>query len=171
MKHTILFSILALFLVSPAFANSDPITDLPTALAKAKAENKLLFVVFERMGGPASRWLDKYIMTSALYLPESQFVYADLNCDDRAVAKPFFAKFKVEGRFLPFVVVADSDGNQIASRTGRGTLAEYQNMLLEAKKSAGATSSATPGATSHVSSPSGTSFDEAFKKSPAPVNP
>jgi thioredoxin-related protein len=155
MKHTVLLAVSALFFASSAFAKSDPVENLPAALAKAKSEKKLLFVEFGREACANCQALKGCIKTHALSLPESQFVYADLDCDNAAIAKPFYKKFKVDGNTLPFVVIADSDGKQLAGMTGFGTAADYQNLVRQAKKKAGAAAHAT-GADS--------SFDAAFKK-------
>ena len=163
MKRTILLTLSALLLNLTAFAKTEALTELPAALEKAKTEKKLIFVEYGREACGNCQALKKYIMSHALNLPESQFVYVDLNCDNVASSKPFNDKFKVQGNVLPFVVIADSEGNQLASRTGYGTPVDYQSLLKEAKKKA---SSPKGGSTS-----TSTGFGDAFKKPLKTGNP
>lgn len=160
MKLGFLIALSSVFLTSSAFSKSDALTDLDAALEKAKTEKKMLFVQYGRENCGNCQTLKGYIRTHALRLPESQFVYADLNCDDKAVSKAFSSKFKVEGNTLPFVVIAGPDGKQLASMTGYGSAAEYQNLIKQAKKAAGPAAGG--------SSSGGTGFNEAFKKVPQP---
>ena len=67
-------------------------------------------------------------------LSQSKFVYADVNCDDRATSKAFMSKFKVSGNTLPFVIIAAPDGRQLAARSGYGTEAEFNKFIQDAEK-------------------------------------
>ncbi len=109
-------------------------TSLKAALDKAKSENKLLFVQMGREECGNCQALKGYIQKRSLRLPESQFVWADIPCDDAPTNKLFRETFKVEGRTLPFVVIASPDGTQLASHSGYGTVEEYESLLKEAKE-------------------------------------
>jgi len=161
MKYAILLVCALVFAFSAKAGDS--ITDLSAALEKAKAEKKLLFIEYGREACGNCQALKQYIKSHTLSIPKSQFVYADLDCDAPAVSKPFHAMFKVQGNTLPFVVITDSEGKQLASKTGYGTVLEYQKLLREAKKKAGPASGSS----------SRSSFDEAFEKGfkKTPVNP
>ena len=67
-------------------------------------------------------------------LPAGKWVYADVNCDDSATAQEFRKHFKVEGNMLPFVVIADSEGKQLAARSGYGEAQDFDDLIHEAKK-------------------------------------
>lgn len=109
-------------------------TDLETALAKAEAGKKLLFVQYGREACGNCKALKEMIRTGQVRLPESDFAYADLNCDDSAARQAFGARFKVEGNMLPFVVIADPAGKQLAARAGYGSNAEYGALIKEARR-------------------------------------
>lgn len=109
-------------------------TDLSAALEKAAAGKKLLFIQFGREACGNCQALKAMIQNRSLRLPESQFVYVDLNCDDPATSKAFRTKYTVEGNTLPFVVIADPDGTQLASRSGYGSADEFEKLIRDAKK-------------------------------------
>jgi thioredoxin-related protein len=132
---TALFTVCALLGVSQA-ADRDKLTDIDAGLAQAKTENKLVFVQYGREACGNCQVLKGYIKDRSLRLSESKYVYVDANCDDSSTSKAFRSKFKVEGKTLPFVVVAAPDGTQLAARTGYGTVNEYEDLLKEAQKAA-----------------------------------
>lgn len=109
-------------------------TDLDEALKQAKAENKLLFVQFGRETCGNCQALKSMIQQRQIRLSDSDFVYADLNCDEAAAHRAFATRFKVEGRTLPFVVIADPDGKQLAARNGYGTAAEFRAFIKDAER-------------------------------------
>jgi thioredoxin-related protein len=135
--RTRLFAALALLatLSTTALAGGpDAVTNVATALEKAKSENKMLFLQYGREACGNCQTLKGYIKKNDVRLSESKFVYADVNCDDSATSQAFRSKFKVEGSTLPFVVVAGPDGTQLASRTGYGTARDYEDMIRDAQK-------------------------------------
>ena len=117
------------------------VTDLDKALEQAKTEKKLLFIQYGREKCGNCQALRSYVAKNEVKLSKDKFVYVDLNCDDAATSGAFRKLFKIEGGTLPFVVVADSEGKQLAGRSGSGTPAEYKKFLSQAasKKPATAT--------------------------------
>lgn len=127
---------LALLLALPAFAGQKPVTDLTAALAKAKAENKMLFVQMGRENCGNCQALKAMIKSNQVKLSDAKFVYADVNCDDPATNKLFSSKFNVEGNVLPFVAIAAPDGTKLAGRSGYGTAKEFEALIHQAGKNA-----------------------------------
>lgn len=115
-------------------AGPEPIKKLHDALSLAKKGEKMSFVLLGRPTCGNCNALREYIAREAVPLPESQYVYADLNIDDASDAKSFEDRFRVEGTTLPFVVVADSRGKMLASRTGGGNPEAYKELLAEANE-------------------------------------
>jgi thioredoxin-related protein len=136
MKTPLLATLLTSFLVATAtFAGApDAVTNVNTALEKAKAENKMLFLQYGREACGNCQTLKSYIKGNDVRLSESKFIYADVNCDDPATSQAFKSKFKVEGSTLPFVVVAGPDGTQLAARSGYGTARDYEDLIRDAQK-------------------------------------
>ena len=108
---------------------------LEAALTKAEAEKKLLFVQYGRESCGNCSALKGMIRNGQVRLSPSDFIYADLNCDDQAINQAFHTRFTVEGRTLPFVVIADPTGKQLAARAGYGSAAEFSDLIKEAKRS------------------------------------
>lgn len=136
MNIRILTTLLAIVTCTAFAGGPDKITDINTALDKAKAENKMLFLQYGREACGNCQALKGYIQKRDVRLPESKFVYADVSCDDSATTQAFRARFKVEGSTLPFVVVAAPDGTQLSSRTGYGTARDYEDLIRDAQKAA-----------------------------------
>jgi thioredoxin-related protein len=111
----------------------EAVTDLDKALEQAKTEKKLLFIQYGREKCGNCQTLKGYVAQNAVRLPKDKFIYVDLNCDDPATRAAFGKHFKVEGSTLPFVVIADADGKQLAGRTGFGSPAEYKKFLSQAQ--------------------------------------
>jgi thioredoxin-related protein len=109
------------------------VTDLDKALEQAKTEKKLLFIQYGREACGNCKALRSYVAKNEVRLPKEKFVYVDLNCDDAATSGAFRKHFKVEGGMLPFVVVADAEGKQLAGRSGFGSPAEYKKFLTQAQ--------------------------------------
>lgn len=131
----------AVALVAPAFAAKPAIknvavTSIEETLKQAKDGKKLIFIQFGREACANCQHLRELVGAGKVALPKDKFVYADLNCDDRPTSMAFREKFTVAGNGLPFVVVADSDGRQLASRSGFGDAKEYAALLAEATKKA-----------------------------------
>lgn len=124
--------------------DKNAITDLETAITEATSQKKAVFIVYGREACGNCRALHNLIDTKKLTLPKSQYLVADINCDDPAQGKAFRARYQVDGKTLPFVVVAAPNGELLASRTGYGSLAEYSTLLRDAKKQAKALESKKP---------------------------
>lgn len=116
--------------VSSAFAWEN---DLDTALSKAKASGKMLFVMFGREACGNCQHLKKMIKSGAVDIKVNKYVIADINCDDKKQSAVFYKRFSVSGNMLPFVVIAKPDGTMIASKTGYGDAVEYNKMIKSAK--------------------------------------
>lgn len=113
---------------------TEPLTDLNSALEKAKAEGKMLFIQYGRDRCGNCQALKALIAQRKVKLSDSNFVYVDLDCDNKETQKLFYQRYKVEGRMLPWVVIADSEGNQIMARSGYGTAEEFNTMIKKARK-------------------------------------
>jgi thioredoxin-related protein len=134
MKSLLSLSVLVLA-ASLAFAGKPTaVTDINTALEQAKAENKMLFLQYGREACSNCQALKAMIKSQKVQVTSSKFVYADVNCDDKATSKVFRSKFNVSGNTLPFVVIASPDGKQLAARSGYGTEADFNKLIHEATK-------------------------------------
>ncbi|MHB8908615.1 MAG: thioredoxin family protein [Syntrophales bacterium] len=107
-------------------------TALKTALEKAKAQGKPLFVQLGRESCSHCQDLKSYIKKGTVNI--ENFIYVDLDYDNGTVRKQFETLFTVSGDTMPFVVIADSNGKQITSRSGPGTPTEYKVMIDKVKK-------------------------------------
>ena len=141
---TLGWALLALLVLgATAFAKGpEAITDLAPALDQAKAEKKMLFIQYGRETCGNCQALRGYIAKNEVRLSKDKFIYVDLNCDDKTTSAAFRKNFKVEGSTLPFVVVADAEGKQLAGRSGYGTPADFKKLIQSAsgaKKPAGTT--------------------------------
>ncbi|MDB6075333.1 MAG: Thioredoxin-related protein [Verrucomicrobiaceae bacterium] len=126
---------LALFITGAAMAGGPkPVTDLNAALAKAKAEGKMLFVQMGRENCGNCQALKAMIKSNQVRLSDSKFVYADVNVDDSATNRLFSAKFDVKGNVLPFVAIASPDGTKLVGRSGYGSAKEFDDLIREAGK-------------------------------------
>jgi hypothetical protein len=112
----------------------EPVKDLEKALRMAKEQNKLLFIQYGREKCGNCQALKGMIKEGSVRLRDSKFVYADVDCDDDATSKVFAKHFKVEGRTLPFVVIAGPDSKQLAARTGYGEAQAFEDMIRDAEK-------------------------------------
>lgn len=137
----LLVPFVAVALVAPAFAakpaaKGAAVTTIEDALKQAKEGKKFLFIQYGREACGNCRHLRDLIGAGKVVLSKNKYVYADVNCDDRATSAAFREKFKVDGATLPFVVVTDSEGRQLASRSGFGDAKVYAALLAEAARKA-----------------------------------
>ena len=148
-------------------AESAGVEDLTKALAAASKQGKLLFVQAGRPTCGNCQALRGYIAAGQVALPTNLFVYADVNIDDRKTMQSFGKHFKVEGNMLPFVVVADSDGKQLAARAGFGQPADFTEMITGAEKKATKSSALKKAAAAEkaASKPAGTNATPAVAQS------
>jgi thioredoxin-related protein len=138
MKAIIVFGTVMLLTIMAGVAHAkapQAINDLQTALETAKSEGKLLFIQYGRETCGNCRALKSYITSGQLRLPQDKYVYVDMNCDDANARQAFRNQFKVNGNMLPFVVIADSDGKQLAGRAGYGKPQDFAQLIRDAKKS------------------------------------
>ena len=128
--------LLLLLCFAAAIGNAKPpqsAGSLPEALEQAKKEGKMLFVEFGRKADPDSQSLKELIQKGKLKIPEAKYVYVGLNCDDMDVNRAFFELFNVAGNMLPLVVITDSDGKQVESRSGYGDKKAFEGLMKDAE--------------------------------------
>ena len=128
--------LLALLAVLSLTACPERVTDLKLAVAKAKTEGKILFVMESRDGCGNCDELKAMIKSNRLRLNPADFVFADVNVDDAATDALFMSLFKVEGTQLPFVAIAAPDGTQLAAHSGAATEKEFEDLVNTAKLAA-----------------------------------
>lgn len=114
-----------------------PMTDLKTALERAKNGKKLLFIQNGRPKCGNCQAVRDYIMDGQIQLSANKFVYVILNCDDKATNQEFNKRYKVNGHKLPLVVIADPDGNQLAEHSGWALPAVFNKLIHEAESKTG----------------------------------
>jgi len=110
-------------------------TDLGAALKTAATDGKMLFVLYGREKCGNCQATKEMIKAGQIHLSPSNYVLADLNCDDPAVSRLFNqhwggTKF---GSTLPFVVIADSHGKALGSSGGYKNAAEWAQIISKAK--------------------------------------
>jgi len=110
------------------------VEDLAEGLKLAEENHKMLFVKYGRAACGNCQALGRMIKSGQVKLPPNDFIFAEINCDDATQRSLFKEKFKVDGQTLPFVVIAGSDGHQLAARTGYGEAQEFKKLIDEAKK-------------------------------------
>lgn len=124
------------FIFSPQVCytgNLSEITDLNLALEMAKRENKMLFIQYGRPQCGNCQHLKGLIRANKVKLSDKEFIYVDLNCDIQKSNTAFKIRYTVDGTTLPFVVIADSEGEQLVERSGYGSVADYNNLIKRAK--------------------------------------
>jgi len=121
-----------------AFAASDYETDFSKALEAAKSQNKMMFVIYGREKCGNCQATKAMIKSKQIKVSDSKYVLVDLNCDDSKVSSDFRQRYSKEtfGNTLPFVVVADSTGNALASSGGYKDANEWEKILKAAQKKA-----------------------------------
>lgn len=134
MNKCLLLSLLLLAVAATGFAKSDFPADLETAIKQAGAEQKALFIIYGREACGNCQSLKAMIASHQLRLSKSKFLIADLNCDDATQSKAFRQRYAVEGKTLPFVVIARPDGTMVASRSGGASEKTYNDFISDAKK-------------------------------------
>lgn len=126
-----LATLLLTFTFSHAFAWEN---DLGQAIAKAKANNKMLFIMYGREACGNCQHLKKMIKGGDVEIKINAFIVADINCDNQKQKAAFYKRYSVSGNTLPFVVIAKPDGTMLVSRTGYGKAVDYRNLIKEAEK-------------------------------------
>lgn len=139
MKTLLALAALFVALSVPARAASEYETDLNKAVDTAGSQKKMLFVIYGRENCGNCQATKQMIKSKQIKVPDSKFVLVDLNCDDKTVAAEFRKRFSGEtfGNTLPFVVVADSSGNALASSGGYKSPDDWEKILKTAQRKAG----------------------------------
>lgn len=126
-----------------ALAAEDPASDLPApvvfddfnkAVAHAKEEDKVVFVACLLQGDPASFKLGELLKSNEIFLSAEKVAVFEYRVPDEERLKTFKTHFKVEGAGNPVVIIADSWGKSLASRTGFLGQKQYVEFV---KKTAG----------------------------------
>jgi thioredoxin-related protein len=129
-----LFLFLAVLVSVSSIRADGGFSNLQEAMDEARSSGKQLFVQYGREACSNCQILKGYIKKKSLRLSASKYVYADVDCDDPATSSLFRKHFKVEGTTLPFVVVANAEGEQLAGRSGYGSVKDYEEMLRMASR-------------------------------------
>jgi hypothetical protein len=105
---------------------------LEAALQKSRSGGLPLFIMYGREACGNCEVLKEMIEKKDLNLNDPAFVIADINCDDEQEGPKFKKAYKIEGKALPFVVIASPTGELIESRTGTGELIDYRKFVSNA---------------------------------------
>ncbi len=132
MKH-LAKALMVGFVLSFVFSAVCSAADLNQSISAAKRANKKLFIMFGRQACGNCQHLKKLIRDGSVKISNSEFIIVDMNCDDKSQSQAFYKRYSVNGNYLPFVVIARSDGTQITSRAGYGEAADYNNLIKAAK--------------------------------------
>lgn len=113
----------------------EPLTSLDETLATAARENKMTFILLGRATCGNCNATKAMIRAGQVFITDSHFVMADLNCDDPKINGAFLKKFGKEkfGDTLPFVVITNAHGRLLASSGGYKEAGEWNNLLNAAK--------------------------------------
>lgn len=141
MKALLALAAFTLALSVPVRAAAEYETNLNKAVATASEQKKMMFVIYGREACGNCQATKQMIKSKQIKVPESKFVLVDLNCDDKAVSAEFRKRYSGEtfGNTLPFVVVADSSGNALASSGGYKSADDWEKILKTAQRKAGGT--------------------------------
>ena len=106
---------------------------LDAAIAKAKAEDKMLFVAYgwDRCGN--CRNLDRLIEGGKVVVPGDEFVRVEVHPVQGQDRVKFANYYGIKSGIYPRVVITDSDNKVLASRTGYGAAQQYNDLLAEAR--------------------------------------
>jgi hypothetical protein len=115
-------------------------TDLGNALAQAKKENKMGFILLGREDCGNCQATKKLVSSGAVPVTVDKFVIADINTDDPVADAEFLQRFGREnfGDTLPFVVIIDSNGKVLAKYSGHKDEATLTRMVKAAMVTTGA---------------------------------
>jgi hypothetical protein len=130
-----------LLLSSSALSSADKwSTDLNQALAQARKENKMAFILLGREDCGNCRATKKLVNSGTVPVTPDKFVIADINTDDPAADADFLQRFGRDnfGDTLPFVVITDSNGKVLAKYSGHKGEAELTKHVNDASAKAGA---------------------------------
>jgi thioredoxin-related protein len=168
MKTLLALAALTIAFSITARAAAEYETDLNKAVAAASEQKKMMFVIYGREACGNCQATKQMIKSKQIKVSDSKFVLVDLNCDDKAVSAEFRKRFSAEtfGNTLPFVVVADSSGNALASSGGYKSPDDWEKILKTAQRKAGGT--AAGGATGAAKSDWPFNTKPAGASTPAP---
>ncbi len=159
MKACLLLLTLTIVLASHALAEAPkPETDLRKTLSAAAKEQKLAFILMGRPTCSICNGTKAMIKDARIAVTTADYVMGDLNVDDEKTHAEFMKKYGKEsfGNTLPFVVVTDAHGKLLASSGGYKDAGQWNALLAEAKRKAGAKAAGGVGAGEVSGSPSTT---------------
>lgn len=129
---------------APASSKSAPAT-VEAAIEAAAPKQKLIFISYGREACGNCRHLRTLIEEKELRLSDTDWVKAEIDCDNPETRKEFNKRYRKEldgARTLPFVVVTKADGTYVASIAGYQKKEAYEKFVRDAKSAA--KKSATP---------------------------
>lgn len=111
------------------------VTTVEGAIALAKAENKLVFIVLGREACENCQALKKSIRTREFRF-SNKYEWVEVSCDNAEELAAFRKHFKTEGKILPFVAITDGAGNDLAHAGGPLTRQQFEELLESARRAA-----------------------------------
>ena len=118
-------------------AKKKELKTIDQALSAARKGDKLAFIQMGREGCGNCQALKKAIHSGSYELPEEEFVWIEVNCDDPKVNADFDRRFKVKGDMLPFVAIANGKGKLLASSSGYVSKEKFADLLSKAHAASG----------------------------------
>lgn len=117
----------------PTGARLPAIHNLQEALAKAKAEDKLLFIQYGREECSNCQKIWDLLGCGDVKLPDNM-LYADVSCDDSDVRLFVESNYSINdaGIYLPYIFIVAPDGSQLDSSSGLYTPEFYRDMIKRA---------------------------------------
>jgi hypothetical protein len=115
-------------------------TDLTKALAQAKREGKMAFILLGRESCGNCRAAKKLVDDGKVPVSADKFVIAEIDTDNLEADEAFLKKFGRDnfGDTLPFVAITDSTGRMLAHYSGRKSQSELTRLIDTALAKAGA---------------------------------
>lgn len=145
MKSLFKLSALAALMLSPLQAEPPAWgKDVSKAITQAKTENKLGFILMGREACGNCQAARKLVNEGKVAVTADTFVAADIDVDDARSSGEFRRKFRDAkfGNTLPFVVITDGKGKELASYSGYKSADEVTKLIAEAKSKSTASTAA-----------------------------
>lgn len=105
--------------------------DFDDAVAHARKEGKHIVIAALKSGDVPSFKLGQLLKANALFLSAANIAVFEYKVDDDAKLTSFKSHFNVAGAGIPVVVIADSSGKPLASKTGLLNEEEYVAFVKE----------------------------------------
>jgi predicted Rossmann fold nucleotide-binding protein DprA/Smf involved in DNA uptake len=137
MKVPVLFSLLVAALTAATFAAApQPVTDFSRTLSIASKDQKLAFILLGRPACENCEATRTMIKEGKIAVTAADYVMADLNYDDPRTHDEFMRRYGKAsfGNELPYVVVADAQGNLLASGSGALPAEKWNAILAKARR-------------------------------------